>query len=655
MSFFNELKRRNVFRVAIAYVITAWLLLQVVDLVLENINAPDWIMQVFMLGLAIGFPLAVFFAWAFELTPDGVKRESQVDRSRSITPATARKLDRSIIIVLAVALAWFAWDKFQLEERNGETKPATIEQVQQPMAPVKDSPGTSPGDKSVAVLPFINLSDDKENEYFSDGISEELLNVLVKIEGLRVPSRTSSFTFKGSGKKVTEIGRELQVNHVLEGSVMRVGDRVRISAQLIDAETGHHEWAEQYDRPYDNLLDLLDEVAGDTLGALKLKFHQGDAGTRLIETGTDDPEAFNLVMLGAFTAGSQIKEDMEAALGYFNQAIALDPEYIWAYMMKAGFLSYVAQTGAGGDLETMRREARDTVAAARALRPEGEDLESFLQIYNTGPHLYLFLIGNEDITVQRDWAERFARKTLLNNLENKKRWFASDSQGHGHYGESLSRAGLFHTAQAYLEQDPKYMLYDYAIAMAYAATGDVQTALDVCDRVMAADPANWMLGELRVNLLFKAGRPDEAEVALNNWLEASGRDNGMFQYFGALARAVWTGAAWPGEWHDNPGVAPQTAYSVIATGRMEEGLDLLQEAIDDPRIQRLHLAWFASIFPYSFLPDPVREDLAAHPRYQAMLAEMGYTREWSMEHRRRAMSLAPITGIPVDPRDAHEH
>jgi len=201
MSFFEELKRRNVFRVAIGYVITAWLLLQVIDLVLENINAPDWVMQVFMLALAIGFPLALFFAWAFEMTPEGVKREAEVDRSQSIAPQTGRKMDRNIIIAMALALAHFAYDKFLASppdsvpqsgpEKHLQPESASTGQLvpaNDALTQAGDSPTTlNPNEKSVAVLPFINMSDDAQNEYFSDGISEELLNVLVRVKGLRVP------------------------------------------------------------------------------------------------------------------------------------------------------------------------------------------------------------------------------------------------------------------------------------------------------------------------------------------------------------------------------------------------------------------------------------------------------------------------------------
>ena len=189
MSFFEELKRRNVFRVAIGYVITAWLLLQAVDLVLENINAPDWIMQVFMLALAVGFPLAIFFAWAFEMTPEGVKREADVDRSQSITTQTGQKLNSAIIGIMAIALAWFVWDKFgsslELAAPVEVASPTVMETVNNP-------PATA---KSIAVLPFVAMSDGPDDEYFADGLTEEILNSLAQLPELLTTARTSSFHF----------------------------------------------------------------------------------------------------------------------------------------------------------------------------------------------------------------------------------------------------------------------------------------------------------------------------------------------------------------------------------------------------------------------------------------------------------------------------
>jgi hypothetical protein len=190
VSFFNELKRRNVFKVGVAYVIVAWLLAQVADLMLENFGAPDWVMKTFLGFLIIGFPLAVFFAWAFELTPEGVKRESQVDRTQSITAQTGQKLNHAIMLIMALALAWFAWDRFGAAPEAAAPEQATIAVVAEPENP----PATSV--KSLAVLPFVALSSGTDDEYFADGLTEEILNSLAQLPELLLTARTSSFHFK---------------------------------------------------------------------------------------------------------------------------------------------------------------------------------------------------------------------------------------------------------------------------------------------------------------------------------------------------------------------------------------------------------------------------------------------------------------------------
>ena len=382
MSFFEELKRRNVFRVAIGYVITAWLLLQAVDLVLENINAPDWVMQVFMLALAVGFPLAIFFAWAFEMTPDGVKRESEIDRSQSIAPQTGRKMDRNIIIAMALALAYFAYDKFlasppgSMPQSGPDTHlPAESASTEQSVpandafTQAEDSPtALNPDEKSVAVLPFINMSDDAQNEYFSDGISEELLNVLVRVKGLRVPSRTSSFTVKGSGKKLAEIGAELQVDHILEGSVRKSGDRIRVTAQLIDVNTDTHLWSETYTRQLDDIFAVQDEIAQAIVSALKITLAGNDQAP-LQSRSTDSVEAYNKYLLGRHLWSQRSAGPILAATKPLKEAIAIDANYGRAWEALADAYVLIPEYGAGS-VDQYIPLAHDAIETALAINPK---------------------------------------------------------------------------------------------------------------------------------------------------------------------------------------------------------------------------------------------------------------------------------------------
>jgi len=275
MSLIDQLKRRNVFRVGIAYAITAWLIAQIAGLAADSFFAPDWVMKMIITMLILGAPVALVMAWAYEMTPEGLKPESEVSHDQSTTLQTARKLDRVTIALVLVAIGVVVIDR--LVPQSSEPSAASpVEQVNDSqMVNVQESPPEpseqqiTDGRQSVAVIPFINMSDDESNEYFSDGISEELLNVLVKIKSLRVPSRTSSFTFKGSDKNLSEIGRELGVEHILEGSVRKSGNRIRVTAQLIEVKTDTHLWSETYTRELDDIFAVQDEITQTVVGAIE--------------------------------------------------------------------------------------------------------------------------------------------------------------------------------------------------------------------------------------------------------------------------------------------------------------------------------------------------------------------------------------------------
>jgi TolB-like protein len=321
VSFFSELRRRNVFRVGIAYAVAAWLMLQIADVLIDNIGAPDWVFPTLLMVLGIGFPVALIFAWAFELTPEGLKRESEVDRASSVVSHTARKLDRLIIVVLVLAVAYLLVDRFALQDNN-------VSHVGEPSSAAEDAPRPE-SDTSVAVLPFVNMSRDSDNEYFSDGISEELLNLLVKVEGLRVPSRTSSFAFKGQNRDIREIAEQLEVDHILEGSVRKAGNQVRITAQLIDVSTDTHLWSETYDRELEDIFAIQDEIASEIVGAL-----QGMLGTTVShERPTDSLEAYNLYLQGLYLFQRRGEALIEAEQ-LLRQTVALDPDFAdaWAIL-----------------------------------------------------------------------------------------------------------------------------------------------------------------------------------------------------------------------------------------------------------------------------------------------------------------------------------
>jgi len=361
MSFFEELKRRNVIRVGIAYGVSAWFILQLADVVLENIAAPEWLMQSIMLVLVIGFPVAIIFAWAFEMTPEGIKKEKDVDRTQSITSQTGRKLDRAIIGVLTIVVGYLLIDKLVLQDRT--PVPAEITQA----APVEAEQVKETG-PSVAVLPFVNMSGDKENEYFSDGLTETLLHMLAQLPDLRVAARTSSFAFKGQNKSIDEIATTLGVAHILEGSVQKSGERVRITAQLIRAADGFHVWSQNYTRPLEDIFAIQDEIATDVAGALDSSLLGGTAqvmrGVETSNLNAYDSYLKGLEQQAIFSYGS-----LAIAENHFKQAIARDPNFIDARLALARNYLLKNSTGLIENKET--REFMDPlIQQVREQQPE---------------------------------------------------------------------------------------------------------------------------------------------------------------------------------------------------------------------------------------------------------------------------------------------
>jgi len=310
MSFIAELRRRNVFRVGIAYAIVAWLILQVIDVVMPIMALPDWVGKAILLLLLIGLPLAIVFAWAYELTPDGIKREREVDRSSSITHKTGRKLDFVIIAVLSFAVLFFALDKFFWANLETPTL------------------GSSDSRRSIAVLPFVNMSGDKEQSYFSDGISEEILNSLVRVPGVSVASRTSSFTYRGELQSIPEIAAELDVLFVLEGSVRKAGNQVRVTAQLIDAADDRHIWSNTYDRELADIFVIQSEIANSITSSLKTALGIEAVTEVPVREMTANMDAYDLYLKGhdRFVRRTTA-QDIVDSIRYLEQAVALDPGF----------------------------------------------------------------------------------------------------------------------------------------------------------------------------------------------------------------------------------------------------------------------------------------------------------------------------------------
>jgi TolB-like protein/Flp pilus assembly protein TadD len=346
---FEELKRRNVIRVGVLYAVATWLLLQVTDVLVSILELPPWSGKLIVLFLAVGFPIVLIFSWVYELTPEGIKREKDVDRSASITPDTGRKLNVTIVVLLVIAIAGLVLDR--LVPETGPTAPVAATSVPErddapgrgasqpaaePARPVTEEAlatsdeADSIDPKSVAVLPFVNMSKDPDNEYFSDGLTEELLNVLARMDGLKVAARTSSFRFKGHVGDMADIGRQLRVATLLEGSVRRAGERVRVTAQLINAEDGYHLWSNTYDREMDDIFAIQDEVAHEVAAALQVALLGGE-DEPLVERPTANLEAYEAYLRGNQAMHRRGYEGFSAAEKAYRRAIELDPGFAGAY------------------------------------------------------------------------------------------------------------------------------------------------------------------------------------------------------------------------------------------------------------------------------------------------------------------------------------
>lgn len=315
--FIEELKRRNVFKVAVAYGIAGWLIIQIVATVFPAFNFPDWTTQFVIILVAIGFPFSLIFAWAFELTPEGIKKSVEVDITESVTHTTGKKLNRIIISVLSVAVFFLLTERIFFAEST-----------------ILDRNSAQFETASIAVLPFTDLSPEGDQEYFSDGLSEELLNVLAKVPDMKVAGRTSSFKFKGQNENLTLIGSELGVNHILEGSVRKAGNTIRITAQLIKVDDGFHLWSETYDREYtaENIFRIQDEISQMVLNELKVRL-LADAEPEVSDEPlpTQDIEAYEAFLMGNLLLRNRDPEEIKQAISEFERAIDLDRSYAEAY------------------------------------------------------------------------------------------------------------------------------------------------------------------------------------------------------------------------------------------------------------------------------------------------------------------------------------
>jgi TolB-like protein len=373
MSFLAELRRRNVIRMAGLYLVGAWLITQVAATVLPMFGAPEWMARSVVVLLAIGFVPALVVAWVFELTPDGLKRDEQVVPEESIAPQTAKRMDRMLLLAMALALGYFALDKFVLAPHRESVPPAAAAAATAPLdsepAPATVTAAQKPIDpKSIAVLAFANMSADKDNEYFSDGVAEEILNALAQVRDLKVAGRTSSFYFKGRNESLTTIGGTLGVAHVLEGSVRKQGARLRITAQLIRVSDGFHLWSETFDGSDADIFALQENIARRVTRELKVALNAGQQD-RLVDAGTDNPDAYARYLKATDAFNRRDSTRFESAIADLQQALQFDPDFARAHSRLATLYFVYATAAPAERFHTLAANATAHIEQALRLNP----------------------------------------------------------------------------------------------------------------------------------------------------------------------------------------------------------------------------------------------------------------------------------------------
>ena len=596
MSLFKELKRRNVLRVGAAYVVGAWLLIQVAETLIPLFGFGDTPTRIVVIVLAIAFVPVLIFAWVFEFTPEGLKKEIEVDRSQPINLQTGKKLDRMIMVVLALALGYFAFDKFVLNpQREVEQAQQTAEQLATVAKDSRQQGRTealveSFGDQSIAVLAFDDMSQDGDQEYLSDGIAEELLNLLAKIPELRVISRSSAFSFKGQNLELTEIAERLNVAHILEGSVRKAGNQIRITAQLIEARSDTHLWSETYDHTLDDVFAIQDDIAATVVEQLKIEL-LGEA----LHVADNDPVAYALFLQARHLGRQLTREGWDQSIALYKQALAIDPDYADAWDgLSANYINMAGRSELS--YEEGYALAREATEAALAIDPDHARAHSSLgwiaMYYDTdlaasASHFERALqLAPSDVVniagaaLMLDSLGRVDEATAINQLLTARDpvvpIFHSNLADNYYYVSRWDDA--IASSETALRLSPDYIGAHYQIGTALLFKGDVEAALASFNREEGDE--EWRV-KGQTLALHALGRQQEHQARLDELIERWGNE-------------------WPSE------VAHVYAY----LGDKERAFEWLQKSVDKAE-------------GYFNPHDPFLRTLTDDPRWLPLLESIG--------------------------------
>src|SRR5438874_2772848 len=583
MNFFAELKRRNVYKVAVAYAVIAWLLIQAASIFFPAFDAPPWVMKIFIIVIIFGFPVALIFSWAFEITPEGIKLESEIEPNSSITRRTGRKIVAVTIALAVVAAGLFV---YQLLRSKSTSTPRQSEAATVP-------------EKSIAVLPFANLSRDPDNEYFAAGIQDEIISRIAQISDLKVISCSSTQRFKSTPDNLPQIAKQLGVAHILEGSVQKANDQVRVNVQLIKALTETHLWADIYDRKLVDVFGVESEIAKTIAEALQAKL-TGSEKRSIAKAPTANPEAYELYLKGRFFWNKRSGLDLRKAIEFFNQAIAKDPNYALAYGGLAD--SYLLLPNYGG------APTADVVPQARAAVTKALELDDSL----AEAYASLGLLDTLDLRLERAITHLERAVELKPNYATGHHWLGLGHLSLGHFDQAIAEG------KRAAELDPLSVIINADLAWTYASAHRLDEAEAQARKTLEIDPrfflAHYYLGGIRQ----AKGHLTEAISEFQQAFDL----NGDFYSLAALGQAYARSGrkakaqkvvARLNEEAKSHHVAPY-AWALLYLG-----LDDKNRALDE-----LEEAYQRGDTNYLFVlkVDPLFDDLRGNPRFEALVQKV---------------------------------
>jgi TolB-like protein/Flp pilus assembly protein TadD len=596
MSLFSELTRRNVFKIGVAYVVVAWVIMQVTDLAAPALRLPEWVASFVVFLLLIGFPIALLLAWAYEVTPEGIKKTKDIPLGERVSRLGGRKLDFVIIVVLAAAVLLLVVDRNRTET---STDPEESEKPGDQTVQI-DANATKTK-KSIAVLAFANMSEDPNQEHFADGLSEELLNGLAALEDLSVISRTSSFSYKGRGVPLTQIAAELQVDHILEGSVRRAGNTVRVTAQLIDTSSDSHLWSETFDRELnlDNILQIQDEIAVKVVDALQLQLLPGDSA-KLKAKGPANLEALDLyhdgmVYLRNIEIGSGFEENLAPAIEILSAAIAADPDWAPPYAALGRVYHFAKSVG---DIAENLRISKEFVMQSIRLD------DTHAPAYNSLGYI---------LTVEGDYEKAMDAYDHAISLGTENRWgYAILLAVLGRHNESIEayRQAMTH--------DPLSVPVRMQHVEALSCAGKYEETIVAASKQLRSNPDIQFLSIILADALIRSGSVEEGLRIVD---DAATEAEQNFRYFAMLAVAGREESARAAlkspELNSYEGTVA-AGLTLIALGEPDRALSRYEESIDRAINNYQAFSFAARLQCY-----PEFQALAGNPRYQAVLQRLG--------------------------------